>query len=105
MGQVQAQREGSQETDAVEPTLAQMSHKSDALRAQFLNVQGQWYVGVCHLACFMIYNANFTRKLFSYEIAQALQNTPKGTLGTESVQNRVWFTCCTKAFDKETEEE
>lgn len=58
----------SQEEDSVEPTISQISHKSDVLRAQYLKVQGQWFVVVCHLACCMIYNSNFTRKLYSYDI-------------------------------------
>ena len=62
----------TQEQDVVQPTLSVVSHKTDCIRAQFHKIQGQHYIVICHLAVCLIYNANLTRRLFSYEISQAI---------------------------------
>ena len=62
----------NQEHDSVKPTLSPVCHSSDGIRAQFLKISGTHYVVVCHLACCLVYNANMTRKLFSFDITQAI---------------------------------
>lgn len=84
-------------------------HKSDCVRAQFLKVQNATYTVVCHLAVCLIFNANCTRRLFSYEIASAVQGSSgrpvAGSDGVDPITNRIWFTCSTKCVDEESEEE
>ena len=97
----------SQQDDAVEPTLKINGHKSDCVRAQFHKVQGTYFTVVCHLAVCLIFNANCTRRLFSYEIAQAIQsqtsgNRPINNEPAESITNRIWFTCSAKCFDEDS---
>ena len=90
----------TQEEDTVEPTLTQVSHKSDCLRAQFHQVKGTWYVVVCHIDTAIIFNANCTRRLFSFEISKAVQDTLGGrNKNSSDVQKNIWFTCSAKAYD------
>lgn len=96
----------SQEDDSVEPILKLTGHKSDCVRAQFLKVQGNYLTVVCHLAVCLIFNASCTRRLFSYEIQQAIQsqtakNRPVGD-PAETINNRIWFTCSAKCFDEDS---
>ena len=63
----------SQTEDTVEPQVSQASHKSDCMRVQFLKVAGTHFVVACHIQVCIIYNSNCTRRLFSFDIAQAIQ--------------------------------
>lgn len=58
----------NQTQDSVEPTIQVTTHKSDCIRAQFLKVQGITFTVICHLHVVLIYNANCTRRLFSFDI-------------------------------------
>ena len=62
----------NQQDDSVEPAIKLSGHKSDCVRAQFLKVQGNYFTVVCHLAVCLVFNANCTRRLFSFEIASAV---------------------------------
>ena len=57
----------------------------------------------------MIFNANCTRRLFSFEIGQAIQSASgrpvAGSDGADPIANRVWFTCSTKAVDADSQQE
>ena len=99
----------NQQDDSVEPTIKINGHKSDCVRAQFIKVQGNYFTVVCHLAVCLIFNANCTRRLFSFEIASAVQGSSGrpvvGSDGADPITNRIWFTCCTKCYDEDSEQE
>ena len=87
--------------------MSALCHSTDAIRAQFLKVNGTSYVVVCTLACCVVYNANCTRKLFSYDISTAIQSATERPIigGADSVKNQIWFTCSVKAIDCDSGEE
>ena len=100
----------NQQDDVVEPTLKKIGHKSDCVRAQFLKIQGAYYAVVCHLAVCLIFNANCTRTLFSFEIGQAIQGSSGRQVSgggdrEDPIANRIWFTCSAKCYDEDSQQE
>jgi len=69
-------------------------------------IEGKWFLVLCHMAACVIYNANCTRRLFTFDVNKSTSNklAMATTSGDEELTD-VWFTCSAKAYDHETGEE
>ena len=71
-------------------------------------MRGTHFVVACHVQVCIIYNANCTRRLFSFDIAQAIQSStdrPVNVAKDGDILNRIWFTSAAKVVDQDSEEE
>lgn len=88
--------------------VSQVSHKTDCIRAQFIKVRGADLLVVCHLQVCIIYNQNCTRRLFSFDVVQAVQGStdrPVNVATEGEIANRIWFTGCAKVYDQDSGED
>ena len=71
-------------------------------------MRGAYLLVVCHLQVCIIYNANCTRRLFSFDVVQAVQGSsdrPVNVANEGEILNRIWFTGCAKVLDQDSGEE
>ena len=59
------------------------------------------------MAVCLIFNQNCTRRLFTFDINKPAQKSQKAgmTQAEAATLNEVWFTCSSKAYDFDTNEE